>query len=410
MSRLIIRLSLLCGWLALAAGALHSTAQAGPWVSAMALPVAGASFFWGSVTALGLAFFSLVVSLGLSFQGASAYGFAGAWVLFGALPLALWAKRREFYAKRLGLDAQRLLLQQSSSFHARARDAQCTVLREQEKSIQEISELYGLSKELLATLDLNEAMQITDDALLRWMPHLDDNQRIDCLKEIRMLVERGTFSLESLVRTMPLVGSDLSVRERWGMVSGQLALGLQRVSLYRQVQESATHDGLTGLLVRRYFRQRLEEESARSSRRVLPLVFLMVDLDHFKQVNDRYGHLVGDVVLREVANRIQNSVREIDLVARYGGEEFAVALPDAELALGTQIADRIRLSVEEQPIRAYDEEVRMTVSIGASLCTGERCNVNRLIDEADQAMYQAKTLGRNRTVATPIDPIREKKP
>ncbi len=409
MSRLMIRLSLLCGWLVLAAGALRSAEQAGPWVSAMALPVAGASFFWGSPIAMGLALLSFVVSLAITFQGASGYGFAGAWVLFGALPLVLWAKRREFYAKRLGLDAQRLLLQQSSSFYARERDAQCSVLREQEKTIQEISELYGLSKELLATLDLREAIQITDDALLRWMPHLNEKQRTECLKEIRILVEQGTFSLESLVRTMPLAGSDLSVRERWGMVSGQLALGLQRVSLYRQVQESATHDGLTGLLVRRYFRQRLEEESTRSSRRVLPLVFLMVDLDHFKQVNDCYGHLVGDVVLREVANRIQNSVREIDLVARYGGEEFAVVLPDADLGLGTQIADRIRLSVEEQSIRAYDEEVRMTVSIGASLSTGERCNVNHLIDQADQAMYQAKALGRNRTVAAPIDPIREKR-
>jgi len=165
------------------------------------------------------------------------------------------------------------------------------------------------------------------------------------------------------------------------------------------VQESATHDGLTGVLVRRTFLERFREEVERALARSAPMVFLMVDLDHFKQVNDTYGHLVGDVVLREIAALIRGSVREMDLVGRVGGEEFGVVLPEAGMDLGTQIAERIRRTIEAAPIRAYDEEIHITVSVGVALCPGQARNPGELIEKADQAMYQAKGMGRNRTVS-----------
>ncbi len=271
--------------------------------------------------------------------------------------------------------------------------------KEREQSIQEIAGLYQLSKQFLATLDWEEAQQITEEALAKWMPSFKESDRNQYLQRMKALVEQGQVSVEALIQSIPLAGTDFSARDRWAIVSGQLALGLQRVSLYRQVQESASQDGLTGLLVRRNFLGRLDEEIDRALRHSASLAFLMVDLDRFKQVNDTYGHLVGDVVLREIAHRIHSSVREMDLVGRYGGEEFAVALPDAELELGIQIAERIRLGVETAAIHAYDEEIRITVSIGVALYPLHAATSDQLIEKGDRAMYKAKALGRNQTVA-----------
>ena len=182
------------------------------------------------------------------------------------------------------------------------------------------------------------------------------------------------------------------------MACGQLALGLQRIALYRRIQNSATHDGLTGLLTRRSFLERLTEETERTLRRSDSAAFLMVDLDRFKLVNDTYGHLVGDVVLREVSRIIRRSVREVDVVGRYGGEEFGVLLPGANEPLGLQIAERVRRAIAICLIRAYDETVRITVSVGIALCPQHAAAAEQLVEQADQAMYQAKFLGRDRVV------------
>ena len=180
------------------------------------------------------------------------------------------------------------------------------------------------------------------------------------------------------------------------ILASQFAPALQKVKLYGKIQELAITDGLTHLFSRHYFLERFREEIARSKRYHLALAFLMADIDHFKQVNDHSGHLVGDVVLREVASLIKGSVREIDLVGRYGGEEFSVVLPDTTRESALQVAERIRAAVEAHACAAYDETIRVTLSLGVSVYPEDGEDPITLLDRADTALYEAKKAGRNR--------------
>ncbi len=129
---------------------------------------------------------------------------------------------------------------------------------------------------------------------------------------------------------------------------------------------------------------------------------LMIDVDHFKQINDRCGHLAGDQVLRRVAGIVRSALREVDSVGRYGGEEFLVVLPGTRLDSAVNTAERIRIALEQIPIRVEREQVRVTVSIGAATATldGPK-TADALIDGADRAMYEAKHGGRNRVIPPP---------
>ncbi len=176
----------------------------------------------------------------------------------------------------------------------------------------------------------------------------------------------------------------------------QLALGLRRARLYRIIQEKAITDSLTGLYTKRYAFERFNEEFVRSRQQQLQLAFLMIDIDNFKDCNDKYGHLVGDTVLCEVARRIKENIREVDMLARFGGEEFAVFIPNAAYKSVLAIAERIRCGIESLPIYAYDEVVRVTVSIGLSTYSCDIKDPSDLIDRADLALYQAKRTGKNK--------------
>ena len=161
-------------------------------------------------------------------------------------------------------------------------------------------------------------------------------------------------------------------------------------------------DVLTGWHNRRYLQVRLMEELARSRRDRSELVCLMLDLDHFKQVNDTYGHAAGDEVLRELAQRVESQVRASDVAARYGGEEFVVLLPHTDVTAGKALAERIRRAVAAEPV-SFDEEgqVTVTASIGiASVLPGGGEDLktvgDSLLARADVALYRAKAAGRNR--------------
>jgi diguanylate cyclase (GGDEF)-like protein len=182
------------------------------------------------------------------------------------------------------------------------------------------------------------------------------------------------------------------------LIANQLSLQLSRVHLYQQVESLAVTDALTGLFVRRYFLARASEELLRATHHRLSCTLLMVDLDLFKQKNDTYGHLVGDVVLKDVAQLLKRNLREIDLIARFGGEEFILLLVETGLEQGMVIAERLRQLVEIHPVRAYDELLSQTISIGVAGFPRDAQDLEALIERSDQALYAAKQAGRNRVI------------
>jgi diguanylate cyclase (GGDEF)-like protein len=177
----------------------------------------------------------------------------------------------------------------------------------------------------------------------------------------------------------------------------------------------ATHDALTGLWNRPALLDFLRRESERALRTHASLGILLLDIDHFKRVNDTHGHLAGDAVLREIGRRITRSVRLYDIAGRYGGEEFLILLPGCDRTHTERSAERIRSAIGAAPFEAGDAAISLTVSIGATVACGslpldpnaseERATDAELLDRADLALYQAKSSGRNRTVLRLPDPI-----
>ncbi len=182
-------------------------------------------------------------------------------------------------------------------------------------------------------------------------------------------------------------------------VSTQLGLVLDRIALFDETRALATTDGLTGLFNRTMMDRELERELGRVQRYGTELSLLVADLDHFKQVNDRHGHLAGDECLRAVAAVLKRSLRQVDLVCRYGGEEFAVIAPMTDELGALTVAERLRLAVEQLVIRVGAEELKITISVGvASHRSGE--TARDFFARADQALYAAKAAGRNRVLAS----------
>ncbi|SDH91056.1 diguanylate cyclase [Pseudomonas panipatensis] len=165
----------------------------------------------------------------------------------------------------------------------------------------------------------------------------------------------------------------------------------------RQLEYLAGHDPLTGLFNRRHFDQVVTQELARCTRQPAPLSLLMIDLDHFKFINDRYGHPLGDEVIRHAANQLRKHTRSSDSVARVGGEEFLLLLPDTDEQQARSIAEKLRTLLESTPLPMKDGLLYLTASFGiASLGRGVTSTYERLYSTADQAMYRAKASGRNR--------------
>jgi diguanylate cyclase (GGDEF)-like protein len=188
-------------------------------------------------------------------------------------------------------------------------------------------------------------------------------------------------------------------RQSLSILTDRFLAEFKRIRLYEDVQRLATTDWVTGLFVRRHFFKRLEEEIGRSQRFHLRFSFLMIDIDDFKTYNDRYGHLVGDAILKQTALLIRQNVREGDLVARYGGEEFAALLLDTDAEGAMFVGQRIRKSVERERFRVYDEEIAITVSVGVATYGPKMKEGSEIVERADSALYQAKRQGKNRVCA-----------
>ena len=202
--------------------------------------------------------------------------------------------------------------------------------------------------------------------------------------------------------TKPFDQHELKVRLRAGtrLVDMQAELLGAREAL----REQATRDSLTHTWNRNSILEILGSELARISREGGQMGVVMVDLDHFKDVNDQFGHLAGDAVLREAARRMQNSVRQYDAIGRYGGEEFLILLPgcDADSSLGQ--AERLRKQLGQSEMSLNETSLRVTASFGVTAAfVGQNCTPESLIRTADEALYVAKKLGRNRVELLPHD-------
>jgi diguanylate cyclase (GGDEF)-like protein len=190
-------------------------------------------------------------------------------------------------------------------------------------------------------------------------------------------------------------------RELFAYLTSQAAVSVENVDLHETVQRQAVTDELTGLFNHRRFQEVMSAEVERARRYDAEMGLIMLDIDNFKRVNDTYGHMQGDMVLREVARVLKQSAREIDEPARYGGEEMAVALPQTDLDGAFRFAERVRQRIEalELPLLDGDGILRVTASFGAaSLSSASQSDKEGLVAAADAALYRAKRSGKNRTV------------
>ncbi len=177
----------------------------------------------------------------------------------------------------------------------------------------------------------------------------------------------------------------------------QMAASLRHIQRFSTVKKEAIYDTLTNLFNRRHFEEQLSAETQKAFESKSNLSVIMVDIDHFKKVNDTFGHDGGDKVLREIASLLKNSVRKYDTVARYGGEEFVLLLPGAPLEPTSMVAERIRRLVERTPFDVGKTQIRITISLGISNFPVHRIkSKEELVKMADLALYEAKMGGRNR--------------
>ncbi len=272
-----------------------------------------------------------------------------------------------------------------------------------EKEAAQIFTLYEMTKNISSYLNEKEAFDIFHQKLKENVT-VEDCQLVADLSTKEKEVHDGysIFTLKSKEETLGFLifkGVPDKEKDKFNILAHQFALALKRIKLYKDLERLAVTDSLTNVHTRRYFLERFDEEIKRAAAKKIKLSFLMLDVDHFKRVNDQYGHLTGDHVLKEVALIIKESIREIDIAGRYGGEEFCVVLPDTDLEGALLVAERIRKATEQRLIKAYDTAIKVTLSIGISTYPANGKQIEELMDKADWSLYRAKAHGRNCVIA-----------
>lgn len=264
--------------------------------------------------------------------------------------------------------------------------------------------LFDLTREITKTFDEMEAFKSFKDSLSLQVA-FEDCQLLDTfpadMADFSSFKGYKFFPLKSkrvVLGELAYKGISEKDEEIFAILAHQFALALKRIRLYKEVENMAITDSLTQLHTRRHLMERFEEEFARSKLRKACLSILMMDVDHFKRVNDQYGHLTGDAVLREVGRLIAGHTREIDITGRYGGEEFCVILPDTDKQGAMLAAERIRTAVHDEKIKAYDASLHVSLSVGVATYPDDAQQLDELLDKADWALYRAKKQGRDRVV------------
>jgi diguanylate cyclase (GGDEF)-like protein/PAS domain S-box-containing protein len=252
--------------------------------------------------------------------------------------------------------------------------------------------------------------QLIDNQEVAWAELIEAEDAPEVVRQVEEAIgNAATFSVEYRIRRA--TGEVIWVWERGrgveddhGLVLEGIVLDVtERKRLEEELSELATLDPLTGQFNRRETERILQEELVRAERYGRQLALLWVDLDHFKAVNDSWGHAIGDQVLRTVSLRLADSIRSVDTLGRFGGEEFLVVLPEMSVEEACDTAERLRRRVASEPVPvAADHSLDMTVSIGVAVFPDHGESAEQLCNRSDKAMYLAKRLGRNRTeVYTP---------
>lgn len=256
-------------------------------------------------------------------------------------------------------------------------------------------ELLGVPpEEFMQDMDKFWSMVHPDDLLAFQRADHEANRRSDTFfMDVRAVLPSGRekWIRVSSKRNAP-VGDEPAI---W---SGYMIDISETKKLEKMLQEQASHDFLTGLGNRHYFHKHFQLELKRQDRYQRDSVVLLLDLDYFKTINDRYGHDAGDYVLQAVATLIQEQLRAIDIVARWGGEEFCILLPETTKEAAAAAAERIRISLEQHPFQYQEQQIKVTASIGGTALNNPEERIEEVVRRADQALYQAKRDGRNRIV------------
>lgn len=265
-------------------------------------------------------------------------------------------------------------------------------ISKQDETVHQILTLYEINRKLAYILD-GEKLIKTFIKELKRIPGIKDVQVSDTRACGNVFnYDLGEYKAEHFLH-VDCVDGQLSLQVPY-LVS-QLRILIDRAQIYKRMQKMSITDYLTNVSNRRHFMERFRQEYNRAKRFDFPLSFIIVDIDHFKKINDTYGHLVGDEILRNVAKVLAEKIREIDFIGRYGGEEFVIFLPEAPHDAAIRAAERLRVAIEKESFKAYDETLNVTISAGVSTYPNYCADKDELIEMADKALYQAKESGRN---------------
>ncbi len=274
------------------------------------------------------------------------------------------------------------------------------------------SKSLQLATVLQSTLELNKLLELFDDELSSLVKHdglsyvnKEENHRVTFGEEVRHRCTYRLILLDKDIGELTLYRhsqfDDEETRQLENTIAA-LVYPLRNAILYKQAVEKAYRDPLTGVNNRAALDNALEQEINLARRHSTPLSIIMLDIDKFKRINDTYGHIAGDAVLKRIAESMVESARGSDVIYRYGGEEFVILLRNTDKSGATLLAERIRAAIESIMFKYDSFDIRITASAGLTTML-EDDDLSGLLDRCDKALYDAKQQGRNRVVVAEND-------